>query len=562
MKNASAMIKSALYYSQNLGFSVIPISRDKTPLIAWEIFQKQKASPKEIMEWYLKWPDAQVGIITGSISGFFAVDLDAMSSMPELEPYIPDSLIMPTVETPRGGRHFYFNYPKDQEIRNANSILPKVDIRGEGGFVVAPPSMNGNGKGWKWASGLKITDVAPPDPPEELLALLLSRGNSIGTNLALSFNINNSSLSLSKDILNTTGEGQESPKSSMSSDIWEYGRRDDNLFHVANCLTKTYNHPDYIIQCLRAIILSWGETNEKWIAAKIKSAMDRAVRRERNLAGDVREWVMSSSGVFLSSEVSKCLHLSSREEQKNLSKILKRMCEDENPVIKRHGSRTGCFKILDNDEEKVMDIFRADDKPLGIQFPLGVHVLVNIMPKNIAILAGESDAGKTLFLLNTALMNKDLIEVVYFSSEMGEGELKGRLRLFGVPLEQWEKVKFIERSSDFADKIRPNALNIIDFLEIHKDFHEIGMHIKDVFDRLETGAAIIAIQKNKGRDEGLGGDRSKEKARLYMAMEYGKLKIVKAKNWVDPRNNPNGQRVEFDIVENYRFVQQGYWKKE
>ena len=117
-------------------------------------------------------------------------------------------------------------------------------------------------------------------------------------------------------------------------------------------------------------------------------------------------------------------------------------------------------------------------------------------------------------------------------------------------------------TSDFSTAIRPEGLNIIDFLEIHDEFYKVGALIKDIFDKLTTGLAVIAIQKNKGRDEGLGGQRSLEKPRLYMAMEPGKLKIVKAKNWLNSTMNPNGMCMEFKLAKGCYFKGTGTWRRE
>ncbi len=85
-------------------------------------------------------------------------------------------------------------------------------------------------------------------------------------------------------------------------------------------------------------------------------------------------------------------------------------------------------------------------------------------------------------------------EVHYFSSEMGALELKDRFSKFDRPLNSW-KVKFKERASNFADVIKPDAINIIDFLEVHDEFYKIGGLIKDIYDKLTTGIAVIAIRK-------------------------------------------------------------------
>ena len=84
---------------------------------------------------------------------------------------------------------------------------------------------------------------------------------------------------------------------------------------------------------------------------------------------------------------------------------------------------------------------------------------------------------------------------------------------------------------------------------------------KKIFDKLEKGIAIIAIQKNKGRDDGLGGARSIEKARLYLSMRPGVIKIVKAKNWVSGTVNPNGLEKQFKLAKGMIFADASNWVK-
>src|SRR5208283_404970 len=113
-------------------------------------------------------------------------------------------------------------------------------------------------------------------------------------------------------------------------------------------------------------------------------------------------------------------------------------------------------------------------------------------------------------------MNMDFHRIEYFSSEMGAEELKLRLSKFeDFPLKSW---KFFprDRASKFADAISPDAINIIDYLEITKEFSEVGGMIKDIHDRLGKGIAIIAIQKKKGSETGRGGDFTLEKPRLAL----------------------------------------------
>jgi hypothetical protein len=294
--------------------------------------------------------------------------------------------------------------------------------------------------------------------------------------------------------------------------------------------------------------------------AKTESALKRAAKRERNIAQEVDEWIMATTGIFLSSDVVKELHLSSREDRKNLSKILSRRCEEG--VIGRHGDKNGCFRRIDKNIEE-MNFLVASTETVNLILPFNIHEKIEIMPGNIVLIAGEINSGKTAFCLNIIKENMCRFDVHYFNSEMGGGELKKRLLKFdGIGLNVW-KFRAYERSDNFADVIvpGPKSINIIDFLEIHENFYEIGARIAEIHKKLKGAVAIIAIQKNKGVDIGLGGYRSLEKPRLALAIKPGEIKIVKAKNWRTDEN-PNGLITEFKIVNGCNLYQSGVWHRE
>ena len=144
---------------------------------------------------------------------------------------------------------------------------------------------------------------------------------------------------------------------------------------------------------------------------------------------------------------------------------------------------------------------------------------------------------------------------------MGAIELRNRLSKFQKPLSSW-KFKALERSSNFADVIKPNDINVIDFLEIHDDFWKVGGMIKDIHDKLGKGIAVIAIQKDPHKEYGIGATRSLDKARLYFTMDSNKIRIVKAKNWAHETINPNGLELHFKLVQGCKFIVEQDWKKE
>ncbi|MGE5336771.1 MAG: bifunctional DNA primase/polymerase [Gemmatimonadota bacterium] len=153
---------AALAYAAR-GWSVIPVEpRGKHPRVAWLEFQHRIAAPEEIDGWFRKWPDANIGIVTGRISRLAVIDVDAqhdgLRSLAALE--AEHGALPRTVEalTGGGGRHLYFDHA-DPVLHNRVGILPGIDLRGEGGCVVAPPSVHPNGQHYAWASGRAPDEV-------------------------------------------------------------------------------------------------------------------------------------------------------------------------------------------------------------------------------------------------------------------------------------------------------------------------------------------------------------------------------------------------------------------
>ena len=215
-------------------------------------------------------------------------------------------------------------------------------------------------------------------------------------------------------------------------------------------------------------------------------------------------------------------------------------------------NRSGLYRYINGQMEEI-DFLNADTTPFDIKFPLGVHEFVNLYQKSLVVLAGEPNAGKTAYLLNVARKNQNDHKTIYFSSEMGAAELQIRLKKFNMPLEHWQKTRFIAKSGDFKDVLDPNGLNIIDYLEVAKDFYEIGGMLTDIFNVLDKGIAVVGLQKPAGRDTGIGGARTLDKARLYMSIEPGILKIVKGKIWRQECVNPNGMSIWWTLTGGANF---------
>lgn len=155
------MLNEALLLATEHKFRVLPVkppawggsSIGKVPLIK-DWVRLATTNGDQIEKWWAQWPDANIGIATGKESGIFVLDVDvATGGLESAEQLFKQSAWpnAPIVRTGSGGLHFYFAYDGSFPLRNSVSELgPGLDIRCEGGYVVAPPSLHASGKRYEW----------------------------------------------------------------------------------------------------------------------------------------------------------------------------------------------------------------------------------------------------------------------------------------------------------------------------------------------------------------------------------------------------------------------------
>lgn len=164
---------------------------EKTPLTP-NGFKGATRFPRIIERWWSDWPDAAVGLPTGEKTGFFALDIDnkpgganGFDWLAEMEAEhgpLPDTA---RVTSPNGGLHIYFKYVVG--TRNRGALGAGVDIRSEGGYVLAAGSTMANGRSYKWETDTR--EIA--DAPAWLLDLLLPKSAPAHTQYSLSAATNN-----------------------------------------------------------------------------------------------------------------------------------------------------------------------------------------------------------------------------------------------------------------------------------------------------------------------------------------------------------------------------------
>jgi hypothetical protein len=150
------LISAALEYASH-GWPVFPCNpANKAP---WTTrgFKDASTDPAVIQQFWTAFPDAMIGVATGLVSGIAVLDIDidqskgidgesALASLLAGNE-LPATLI---ARTPRGGRHIYFNTQGLNVKNSAGKLGIGLDVRGDGGYVIAPPSTNAQGKSYRW----------------------------------------------------------------------------------------------------------------------------------------------------------------------------------------------------------------------------------------------------------------------------------------------------------------------------------------------------------------------------------------------------------------------------
>lgn len=152
------------------GFSIIPVSvKTKRPMIPWKEFQTRHPTHDEVVRWFdgVDLSHIGIGIVTGAISGLTVVDFDTQESIESAKKMrLP---VTPLVKTGRG-LHAYFKFREGSRNFQKRDDLPGIDLRSEGGYVIAPPSMHKSGSQYCWQTGSSLDDLDLADLPEWLIA--------------------------------------------------------------------------------------------------------------------------------------------------------------------------------------------------------------------------------------------------------------------------------------------------------------------------------------------------------------------------------------------------------
>jgi hypothetical protein len=236
---------------------------------------------------------------------------------------------------------------------------------------------------------------------------------------------------------------------------------------------------------------------------------------------------------------------------------------EKDGFLERTYRKAGEYRIVDK-SATFEDWHNAENELFDMRLPFGMEQYVEVLPGDIIVYAGTSNSGKSCLAFETIRLNMRRHELLYFSSEISSRAFKKRLSMSDdVAVTDW-RVKFSPdlRADNAADIIQPNAINILDYLEVTDgEYYRLPGIMAQVHHKIGSGIAVICLQKNKGSDYAVGGQQTVAKASLYCLLDEdrpgGKLTIKKCKNFQSDIN-PNGFEIKYKIVKGIKLLPQGY----
>lgn len=526
-----------------MGCSVIPLRpHGKEPLAralpngSWAEFQNRIATDAEIDEWFRIEPNANLGLVCGAVSGIVAVDVDGEEGQEWFKKYMPRPNWYQQTSSPHKFHAFYKHPRGDCRIPPAVRIEKEIDVRGDGSYVVIAPSIHPTGAQYRLHSldGFTGIDSLVPVPN-----LKLERQKDGSHNVVTDCAQKDGDLHAVKGTRNET-------LTSLCGRMYARGCSVDEVVAFAHGWNAQYCDPPLSAKEVETVAHSMAKTH----GGRNPQAIN---------AGGVERWVEFAEGDFTIADIYRDLNIKTAEDKDTCQSALRELVR--RGVIEKCGSKNGWYRRRVVELEEI-DLTKQEDTSFyPMWLPFGLDKMCRVQKKNIIIVAGETNAGKTGLLFNLVYQNPSYLWR-YISSEMTTTEIKNRIEKFGVSVEAFNQTcRFYQRVGNYHDAIDPDGFNIIDFLEIYEDFSKVGSAIKQIFDRLNTGIAFIALQKRKGEQFGRGGEFTLEKARLGISLFthghlkngiVGSAKITKCKNYI-PGKNPDGKEMFYVLREGYFY---------
>ena len=555
-------LKEAAVEYVKAGFKIVPRCPGSTAFVFKNDSDKPGSKPnpfttvEEVETHWTERPDDNISIIEPKL---LVVDIDQKNGKSGIEAIDRENLPETAIQfTPNNGAHLFYwceEGPVQKQLGDGIDIFS-----GDAALMVAPSRAKGGEYYWAVQK-----DIAPAND-------------------------------YIKSFLSENGNGEKKEQKEAIPDVIEEGERNNTLTRIAGYYAGQGFERDTVFKLVLAENQMKCKTplpqEEVW--AIVLSIFAKEENEGESLRTRIINYIKEGPGVFATWTLDQELALT-QEEKNNRATILSRLAKEG--WLER-GNQRGLWRIKDKSVNQ-MRFTNVRKHEVSLPLPLGLPEYTKVKPRNVIVVAGATNGGKTTFVMNLAynilnlkatkmanleenlpagrgsrlssnyvsynpfyqeldpengiqlsrLLNQQLtgkdepINVRYFTSEMGEEEFIGLAEDFPGGEDSFLGYKNfipIERNRDFQDVVEPDGINIIDFMKIHDKFYKIGETIDRIHEQLNKGIVVICLQKKEDKNFGRGGEFAAELSRLSLALDknppHGHIcTITKNKIPLDPK---------------------------
>ena len=578
------MLDAAMAYVEH-GFRVFPVKPDKKPLTEHGL---KDATQFQIgvKEYWSKWPDAGIGLVT---DGLVVLDFDVKNNGFKSKELLEKKYgTLPATRihlTGGGGLHYIYKNPDRTNIKNTVGFagFPGVDIRANGGYIVVPPSPHESGKQYE------VLDDSPIAlAPAWLLVLARTKSTPVFSGDSPPLLGDRSSPPIPEGQRNATlarlAGAMRRPGmtlGAMTAALLEENQArcqpplpEADVKRIAASISR-YQPEDLLVEDEEAEQSQKLKTPPKTEKhpLKLKKGLETVETEKTEITEKKTEKI--SRGKFVWQMVDRWL-----EEHTGETFDLDTVCRHlnfQNPLDRSHVSKKLNYEVFQQKLEKSDRLYIYINKtivsidwlnastcePLAVSWPcdldshtqFGFDGQVVVSSGDIIVIAGVSNMGKTAFCLNFLWNNMDTYPCTLMGNEYEAGKFKRRVSKMDWcnPITEDGKPKFelIQRYDRWKDIIRPDNINIIDWINLSDNFYQIGSIIQGIKSKLKNGIAVISLQKSEAKSLGLGGGFSEHLASFYLLIDFERLTVKKCKEYYG--DNPNGKVYGFSLTNGVKF---------
>jgi hypothetical protein len=531
------------------GWHIFPVGRDKKPLIdQWD--KKAAVTRQGIEEFTKRFPGCNRA---GFFPGQLIIDIDPRhgGNLEALEAKYGKLPRTRTHRTGGGGLHLIYRQREDYDIRNTVSLggLPGIDRRGNGGYIVLPGSIHESGG---------IYEVIDDSPIAEAPLCLLQDTRDNGHKAEpIPGDIPHGQRNATLTSLAGTMQARGLPSGVLEASLLEVNRLqckpplpDEEVMAICKSITRyplgtPSNGNNNQLYIRRPFAQSEPEPGQIADKTGTNSGQKSDTENHQKLAASFDE-VLREAGRMSKRDIAGTIGVQITND--SFRKLVQRRVKDGQARYYR-----GSSEILEwvNRDYKILTLadYRKQTN-LNITLPLGLNDLVKVPPGSVIGAAGFTSAGKSALLLDICNLNVGTqnLPVYYWFNEMSTERMLLRLEDYPkLAAELGKQFKAVKQADfEFYDVLEPDAINLIDYLDLDGDGDQavfmIGAVIKKLQRALGKGVVIYALQKKDKADFGYGGTFSAKLSNLYLSMDtvsqgeksmIGRCKIIKAKDWED-----------------------------